>query len=911
MRSLPFLAAALVLASQVHATTPSHLKAPYALTVDASTNPLAVTSEHPQLSWKLEASALTLRNVHQSAYRILAATSRALLNTKPDLWDSTLVTTSNTLNIPYTGKPLAPTQQVFWKVISFDERHHASPWSATQTFTTAPALSPDRQTFPNAHWITSSTSTERDGADAPMPVLRTQFPVHKTIARALLQITGLGQYQASINQHTINPDTLSPGWSDYKKTIFFDTYDVTSSLAQGPNTLTLLLGNGMYNVQKATGRFTKFTGSFGPPKAIAALQITFTDGTSTTITTNHTWQSAPGPITLSTTYGGEDYNATLSPLQWQPAKEVDGPGGRLTPEIAPPITTQQTYTPIHTTHLSPTRIVYDLGQNFAGYPSISIEGPANSTLRLTPGELLNPDGTVSQASEGGGHRGYTYFIYTLSGHSPEHYHPLFTYYGFRYVQVDLTPAPDSAQLPHLISLTGLALHSDSPATGSVHTSSDLLNRIHHLILMAMQNNTVSLFTDCPHREKLGWLEEDQLVASPMLFNTDLRNVYAATFQNIADAQLPSGEVPNIAPQYTVFKNTTDAFNDSPEWGSTSILAPFTLYQRFGDLRTLRDNYPVMQRYIAYLQSRTHDNILAYGLGDWYDIGPGSPGFSKLTSLGVTATATLYQDLLAMQATAQLLNDPTAANTYAQQAEQIKQAFNQKFFNTEKHVYDTGSQTAQAMPLALNMVPEQHREQILNALIADIHAHNNHVTTGEIGFPYLVRALMQSHRDNVLLDIMQRTDAPSYGAQLAAGATSLTEAWDANPHSSQDHFMLGYGDDFFFTGLAGLHLNFADTSTPIRINPAMPQGVTSASATYNSVAGPITSAWARTPTTTTLNITIPANTQAELRVDPSAHEHNNAAVKASGVLSSHTEASDLYLRIGSGHYTFTWPTRAHH
>ena len=305
-----------------------------------------------------------------------------------------------------------------------------------------------------------------------------------------------------------------------------------------------------------------------------------------------------------------------------------------------------TYTPVKTTHPKPGVLVYDLGQNFAGWPAISVSGPAGAVVKLTPGELLNSDGTVSQRSSGGPQ----WFAYTLRGVGAETWHPRFSYYGFRYVQVEgaaegTESAKDEARI---LSVRGQAVHTSSQSAGGFESSDELLNRIHTLILRAIENNAVSLFTDCPHREKLGWLEEAHLLAPSMLYDFDFAGLYAATARNIADAQKTEGPeaglIPEIAPQYVVFNVDNGIFDDSPEWSSTAVLAPWYVYERTGDRSLLAAQYDVMRRYVGYLGTRAHDGIIAYGLGDWYDIGPGEPGISKLTTAGVTATAIYYQDL---------------------------------------------------------------------------------------------------------------------------------------------------------------------------------------------------------------------------------------------------------------------------
>ena len=690
---------------------------------------------------------------------------------------------------------------------------------------------------------------------------------------------------------------------------------MTALLREGPNALGVMLGNGMYRVLKTPGRFTKFVGGFGEPKCTVQLEIEFADGGSAEILSDGSWKTAPGPITFSSTYGGEDYDARLEPVGWDRAgfddrgwkavSVVDGAGGELTPEIAPPIRVMHVYMPVKITHPKPGVTVYDLGQNFAGWPEIEVSGRAGATVKLIPGELLDKDGLVWQRSSGSPQ----WFSYTLRGGGVETWHPRFSYYGFRYVQVENGDAAAVDSGARIVALRGDAVHSSSPLVGSFASSDDLLNRIHNLILHAIENNAESLFTDSPHREKLGWLEETHLMAPSILYDFDFAGLYAATARDIRDTQRTEGEkagmVPEIAPQYVVFDPAKfDVFNDSPEWGSAAVLAPWASYVRTGDRAFLAAQYSVMQRYVAYLATRAHDHIIDYGLGDWFDIGPGDPGISQLTTAGVTATAIDYQDLKVMEKTAALLGFAEDSRTYARQAEEVRAAFNARFWDPERHVYDKGSQTAQAMPLALGMVPEGERDAVLNALIADIRAHQNHTTSGEVGYHYEVEALLHSGRSDVLYDMLQRTDAPSYGYILSQGATSLTESWTAT--HSQDHFMLGSAEEWFYRGLGGIDVNLARPGAErLQIHPSVVDKLGWVRTRYDSALGPIVSDWHRGATETAYDITVPANATATIEIDssaPGAVKVNGAfAPKAAGVVDAAALGHRLELIVGSGMY----------
>lgn len=889
----------------------SHLAAPTDLKCAGKAEPLAVADARPVLSWKVQATEPSLRGVAQSAYEVrIGGGLSELLAGKAILWDSGKVQANATsLTSGSTASPAFESQkQYFWQVRVWDEQGNVSGWSQAARWTQAPAW--------HAQWIAADKTDEEAGAK-PMPLFRKDVEVGGTVARAVLHVSGLGQYEFHINGIKVGQAELAPGWSDYRKTVFYDSYDVTSLVKTGTNALGAMLGNGMYRVLETKGRYTKFIGSYGPPKCVVQLHVEMADGKSFDVVSDGSWKTRSGPITFSSTYGGEDDDARseldgwdrvgADESGWSAALVTEGPGGAMTPEMAPPIRVRKTYSPIRQTEPKPGVLVYDLGQNFAGWPAITLTAAAGTTVKLIAGELLNADGTVSQESSGAPQ----WYSYTAKGKGTEEWHPRFSYYGFRYVQVEGAATPSRpAGGARLISLRGQAVHTSSQAVGSFDSSDELLNRIHRLIVRAIENNAESLFTDCPHREKLGWLEETHLLASSFLYDFDFGGIYAATARNIADSQKldepNKGRVAEIAPQYVLFQPQWGIFDDSPEWGSAAVLAPWYVYERDGDLQALISHVNVMRLYVDYLTTRAKDGIIAYGLGDWYDIGPGEPGVSKLTTPGVTATAIYYQDLRVLEKTLALAGNAEESRKYGEMAESTRRVFNARFFDGTKRRYDKGSQTAQAMPLALGMVEEPDRAAVLDALINDIRSRNNHVTAGDIGYHYVVVALLESGRSDVLYDMLERTDSPSYGYQLAQGATALTEAWDADPKSSQDHFMLGHVEEWFYRGLGGINMNFsAPARQQLVLRPELVGKLAWVHSSYWSAWGEVESNWQRGPEQTTYEFVIPANATATVELKTAAPDQVNidgmGVAKTPGVLDSKVTPRGVSIVLGSGHY----------
>jgi hypothetical protein len=312
-------------------------------------------------------------------------------------------------------------------------------------------------------------------------------------------------------------------------------------------------------------------------------------------------------------------------------------------------------------------------------------------------------------------------------------------------------------------------------------------------------------------------------------------------------------------------------------------------------------YPMMQKYVAYLKSRASGHILSYGLGDWYDLGPKFPGVAQLTPKELTATAIYYYDISLLGKMAALLNQKTDAAGYTQLAKQVKQAFNNKFFDANTKVYSTGSQTAMAMPLCVGLVEESYRKAVFNNLTDSIKAGDKKLTAGDIGFHFLVQALDEGGASQLLYEMNNRDDVPGYGYQIKKGATALTESWSALKEVSNNHLMLGHIMEWFYTGLAGINQSEQSNGyKQIVIRPEVVGDINAVKATYQSFYGPITSDWKKTGNTFTLRVEIPANTTATIYLPATA----TSTITESGkpIARSYKEGRAV-IQTGSGIYQF--------
>ena len=877
---------------------------PADLRVEWRTAPAGIDTLRPRFSWVMTPVDIAAHNLGQAACRIVVATSAAAAQAgRGDIWDSNKQSLAAPSVAPAHDLSLRGQSVYFWAVCLWDQHGRRSEWSTPGSFTTGItpleswhaawiAAIPDQPTSPGPP---PAINTDPAVEPRPLPLFRRGFQIARPVARAIVCVSGLGQYELRLNGTRAGIGVLNPGWTDYRKTVLYNTFDVTPALRPGANMLGLMLGNGMYNVEKYAGRYTKRVGTFGQPKLILQLQLLYDDGGKELIVSDASWRTHRGPIVLSHTYGGEDFDARLEPAgwdqpgtdssEWEPVVVVKGPGGALAAQSVPPVEVANTLTTVSSAHPRPGITVLDLGENFSGWPRIVVRGLRGSRVKLLPGELLDSEGLVSQRSGNARPDNEVSFSYTLSGDGEETWAPRFSYYGFRYVQVEGAVPAGMAQPEDtvLVCLVGEFLHADLPQAGRFDCSSSLLVSIHRLITQALWSNTMSVLTDCPQREKLGWLEQTYLNADTVFYNQDAVTLYEKMLRDMRDSQLANGMVPEIAPEYLAFLNADGSdsiFRDSPEWGAAMVLSPWAAYRFTGDRRALADGYPSMTRYAHYLTTRLEEGLLDFGLGDWYDIGPKPPGVAQLTSRKLTGTAVYCEILRALTRIARILGLSADAARYAAQAATAMDRFNSRLFNSTTSQYDRGSMTANAMPLAIGLVPAGHRAAVLTNLVTDIRAHENHVTSGDVGFHYVVLALMENGRGDVLYDILTRTDSPSYGYQLARGATALTEAWDANPDKSQNHFMLGHAETWLYGGLAGIRIDFdRPAESRIRIAPQAVAGIESASARYRSVWGDIVSAWHRRDGRFYLDVEIPPGALARI------------------------ETPAIQVNVGSGRYRF--------
>lgn len=799
----------------------------YNLQLSGQSRADCVDESNPRFSWKLHGHT----GLVQVAYRIRVASAFSKLSC-PDLWDSGEIQSRRTWAIPYEGSSLPVFSEVYWSVEVWGNRgEHALESSFFVT---------GRQDGPwPSSWFGPSETYQS------MPLFRREFKLGKKWRKVLIFVCGLGSFEMHVNGVRVGTDELEPAWTNYDKSVLYTSYDVSDLLVEGANCVGLMLGNGMYHIDQSGTRFAYSRHSFGEQKASVFIKAWYSNGSIETFADAAGWFSAPGPITFSCIYGGEDYDARLEipgfsqpgllqDSRWGEASVVPPPKGQMRGRQHAAVKVRRRLSSLLETAMAPNTMLFDMGRNFAGRVQIIVQGYPGQTVRLEYAELLHNGQMIPFA------RGHEQYItqYTLGGLEPQVFCPRFTYLGFRYVKV-ITEA-------HVLELEGQELFADMPARGYFSCSNSMYNRIHSIIIRAMESNAKSVFTDCPHREKLGWLEQIHSIGPGLLSNFDAVPAYRKSLADMREAQLLGGLVPNIAPEYRVF-DWMPGFRDSPEWGSACILAAWQAYHASGDRDLLVENYEMMMRYVRYLLDQSDHLILRYGLGDWLDVGS-KKALAVNTPLPVTPTCILYLDLRALADIARVLGKDHDSSNWSDLAEQVRVAFNKEFFNERLGMYANGSQTSLAMPLLFGMVDHAQQERVLENLIDDIREKGNHVTSGDVGHAFVFEVLGKFGRSDVVADILAQQEYPGYGYHVLMGATTLPEAWDGagpnHPKGSQNHFMMGGIDAWFFRHLAGIQAEIEDEAVRIRFAPSPVTGVEWARALLHTPAGVAESLWQR-------------------------------------------------------------------
>ncbi len=745
-------------------------------------------------------------------------------------------------------------------------------------------------------------------------VLRRDFAVAAQPARATLYATALGLYELRLNGQRVGDALLTPEWTAYDKRVQVQTYDVTPLVRPGANALGALLGNGWYcgTVQN----WPPVICLYGfEPRLKAQLELEFADGTRQTVATDEAWLgTTDGPLRFSGIYEGETYDARKEMAgwdapgfradeRWQPAlldRAVQA--GALVWQRSEPVRVTQELKPVAVTEPKPGVYVFDFGQNMVGWTRLNVQGAAGDTVTLFHNEMLNPDGTVYRDNLHAGKMGKAQsqtVRYTLRGGAAETYEPHFTYMGFRYVEVTGPKTKPDASL-----LTGRVFHTAFRPAGHFACSDPQLTRLAENIQWSQRGNMMGIPTDCPQRdERAGWTGDAQFFMPTAVYNFDIAAFFSKWLFDLCQDSFVEGKgFADLAPYF----GKMGAGNTG--WGDAGVVCPYLLYRTYGDTRVIETHYDQMKKHVLTLAATCTNHIRGAGsYGDWLNVGGGAKG---------EVCGTAYQVYLAelMAEMAEVTGQSGDAAHFRERAQGARAAFVAAFFKEDGSIRES-SQTGYALAFTMGLVPEALRAKAAARFKSEVERFNFCVATGFIGTPRLLTGLHAAGLDAAAYRMLLRREYPSWLYPVTLGATTIWERWDGwrpdkgfqDPTmNSFNHYAFGSCGHYLFEcvgGIAALEPGYRTFT----VAPVIGEGLEWASASYDSIYGRIVSEWRKSGGTCRLNVTVPPNTQALIRLPAASAsqvtEGGQPLAKAAGLAVAGEGGGQVRVQATAGTYAF--------
>ncbi|TDD97796.1 alpha-L-rhamnosidase [Flavobacterium cellulosilyticum] len=836
-------------------------------------NPEGIDVLQPRLSWQIQSD---VNDVQQTAYQILVASSLEKLNTNTaDLWDSGTVATDVSVNVFYNGKPLENRKEAYWKVKVWTNKGEAKADEIAH-FSMGILTYAD---WKSTRWIGYDKPSERDSISQfsrlSARYLRKEIDLKKQIKSAKVYIMGLGLYELYINGNKIGDQVLAPVPTDYTKNVKYNVFDVSSQLKEGKNTLGTILGNGRFFTMRQDYKPYKIK-TFGMPKMAMILDVKYTDGTTETIKTDDTWKlTTDGPILSNNEYDGEEYDARkemkgwssngFNDASWLNASLVQEPGGFFEAQMTPNMKIMGEVKPISIKATSSGTYILDMGQNMVGWLQLKVKGNRGDTITMKFAESLQEDGSLYIANL---RDAQTTDRYTLNGEGEEVWEPRFVFHGFRFVEIS-----GFKQKPNLDNFLGKVVYDEMKTTGTFDSSNETMNQIFKNAYWGIRGNYKGMPIDCPQRnERQPWLGDRTTGAYGESFIFNNQTLYAKWLDDIKNAQTQDGGIPDVAPAFWRY------YGDGVTWPGTYITVADMLYQQFADTEVIKKQYPSMKKWMTYMEANylVDDLMTKDKYGDWC-VPPESLELirskdpARLTDGEVLSSAFYYNLLGIMKKFATVIEaDKTDIAHYDDVAKRVKKAFNDKYLNVATNSYANNTVTANVLPLAFDMVPENYKEKVFQNMVHEVEVtKEGHISTGVIGTQFLMRTLTDFGRGDLAFKLASNKTYPSWGYMVENGATTIWELWNGNTAdptmNSQNHVML-LGDllIWYYENMAGIKSN---PETPgfkqIIMKPDFNAGLTYVNASYESIHGVIKSNWKKNKNDLQWDITIPSNTSAQV------------------------------------------------
>lgn len=829
--------------------TPVDLKSEYL------ERPIGIDNPAPRLSWRIDDPR---QGARQTSYRvIIGKDSMEVVNGNGQVWDTGRIN-SGDIRITYKGKALEPFTPYYWKVITGDQENQETA-SLVSSFETG--------MMGIGNWQGAWIGDRKDAAFEPAPYFRKEFTAGKTIRSARAYIAVAGLYELYINGERIGDHRLDPMYSRFDRRNYYVTYDVTPQLQKGGNAIGVLLGNGWYNHQsKAVWDFDRAPWRNRPAFCLD-LQITYTDGSMETIPTDLSWKTSDGALIFNSIYTAEHQDARLEQAGWDTAGFDDSKWRAVGYRPAPSqnITAQQIQ-PIRNVQAIPAKAMkkiddktyfFDFGQNMSGVTRIKVSGEEGTEVRIKHGERLHENGRIDLSNIDVYYRGdkekdpFQTDILILSGKGEDVFMARFNYKGFRYVEVTADQPIELDQY----SLTAYFMHSDVPPAGTIHTSSDLVNKLWWATNNAYLSNLMGYPTDCPQREKNGWTGDGHFAIETALYNFDGITVYEKWLADHRDEQQPNGVLPDIIPTGGWGYGTENGL----DWTSTIAIIPWNLYLFYGDSKPLADCYENIKRYVDYVDRTSPTHLTSWGRGDWVPV-------KSRSNKELTSSVYFYVDTQILADAAKLFGKEADYRYYSELAQKIKAAINDKYLNRETGIYADGSQTELSVPLQWKVVPEEMIPVVARNLAKKVEEAGFHLDVGVLGAKAILNALSENGYPEAAYKIAAQDTYPSWGWWIVNGATTLLENWDlqAERDISDNHMMFGEIGAWFFKGLGGI---FPDPGQPgykhIILRPNFVKELKHFEAQHKSPYGNIVSKWEWKRRNILYEVIVPANSTATL------------------------------------------------
>ncbi|WP_018630804.1 alpha-L-rhamnosidase [Niabella aurantiaca] len=857
---------------------------PVRLQCEHLTNPLGIDNPQPRFSWILEDAE---NGALQKTYQVIVSRDGGA-----EVWNSGISPSSGNL-VTYAGPALEPFTRYRWQVIITGKDGRAYPRSAPAFFETG--------MMQQQHWKGGWISDGHDVNLKPAPYFRKSFSLTKPVKTARAYIAAAGLYELSLNAERIGDHRLDPMYTRFDRRNLYLTYDVGKQLKQGQNVIGVLLGNGWYNHQSTAVWYFDKAPWRNRPAFCLDLRITYTDGTTETISTDRTWKTALSPVIFNSIYTGEHYDARLEIPGWDQPGFNDAKWAFATDRAAPSqLITAQVLHPIRATEkieardlkkFNDTNYVFDLGRNIAGVSEIRLSGTAGTVVKLIHAERVHASGHTDLSNINVHYRPtddsdpFQTDIFILKGGGTETFRPRFNYKGFQYVEV---VSSQPIQLDKS-SLAAYFMHSDVPAAGTVETADPLINRIWQATNNSYLSNLFGYPTDCPQREKNGWTGDAVIALETGLYNFDGITVYEKWLADHRDEQQPNGVLPAIIPT----SGWGYQWANGPDWTSTIAIIPWTLYQFYGDTKPLADNYDNIKRYVDHIAGLYPTGLTTWGLGDWVPVESKAP-------VELTSSLYYYADVNILAKTAWLFNREKDADRYGKLAEKIKNAINHKYLDPATGIYGTGLQTELSTPVYWGVVPDNLKARVVANLAKKVMADGVQLDVGILGAKAVLNVLSENGYADLAYRLAARKTYPSWGWWIVHGATTLYENWkvDAKNDASLNHIMFGDIGAWFYKALGGI---FPDPDQPgfrnILLKPNFVTGLHAFNATYRSARGPIRSSWTQTGNRARYECRIPASSTATFFIPASWQATAGDQVPG-------TKNKDGSYTLPSGTYSFS-------